>query len=231
MEGNKVLDENVFINRADLENDDYIALRIHGQSSPTVAEEKRGDNLKNCRLLSSREMESLVAICDTFFPSTDVCKDRVVDDSLAQLYHTSASMNGIPNLVAMIMLLKSEHPKQFLVRLTLWFLSTWIGTLVLCGKACLSNQFPYVQKFSKVSAKKREEILISWSLSYFFLLRMLFRGLKTVVPLAYFTQASSLFHLCITITLKDYLYANVSLSSLSHQHFTLSFHMHSLSSF
>ncbi|KAL8256207.1 hypothetical protein R6Q59_031274 [Mikania micrantha] len=99
-------------------------------------------------------------------------------------------MNGIPDLVAKIMLLKSEHPKQFLVRLTLWFLSTWIGTLVLCGKASLSNQFPYVQKFSKVSAKKREEILISWSLSYFFLLRMLFRGLKFVVPLAYFTQVN-----------------------------------------
>lgn len=91
----------------------------------------------------------------------------------------------------MMMLFKTEHPKQILVRLTLWFLSTWIGTLVLCGRASLSNHFPYVQKFSKVLPKKREEILVSWSLSYFLLLRMFFRALKLVVPLAFFTHVSS----------------------------------------
>ncbi|KAI3823792.1 hypothetical protein L1987_05234 [Smallanthus sonchifolius] len=182
MEGNMVVDEKVFINRAGLENDEYIVLGIDRQTSPT--------NNNYDRVLSSREMESLVALCDTFLPSIDAYKDRGVDESLAQLYNTSASMNGTPHQVAMMMLLKTEHPKQTLVRITLWFLSTWIGTLILCGKACLSNQFPYVQKFSRVSTKKREEILVSWSLSYFFLLRMLFRALKFVVPLAYFTQVN-----------------------------------------
>ncbi|KAI3792894.1 hypothetical protein L2E82_06785 [Cichorium intybus] len=138
--------------------------------------------------LSSRQMESLVALCDTLLPSVDVSKDRVVDGSLVKLYQTSASMTGTPNQVATMMLLKTEHPKQILFRLTLWFLSTAIGTLILCGRKSLSNNFPYIQKFSRVSTKKREEILYSWSVSYFFLLRMFFRAIKIVVSLAFFTQ-------------------------------------------
>ncbi|KAK9072034.1 hypothetical protein SSX86_008466 [Deinandra increscens subsp. villosa] len=185
MEGKAAVDEKLLVNQGDLQNDEFFVLGIHGESSLKAKEERENDHE---RFLSSRETESLVALCDTFLPSINIHKDHILDDSLAQLYHTSASMNGTPDQVGMMMLLKTEHPKQLLLRFTLLLLSTWFGTLILCGKPCLSNQFPYVQKFSRVSPKKREEILVSWSLSYFFLLRMLFRTLKFVVPLAYFTQ-------------------------------------------
>lgn len=48
--------------------------------------------------LSSRQMESLVALCDTLLPSIKVSKDHV-DGSLVKLYQTSASMTGTPNQV------------------------------------------------------------------------------------------------------------------------------------
>nr|XP_043613555.1 long-chain-alcohol oxidase FAO4A [Erigeron canadensis] len=161
----------------------------------SVEKERHEINVDN-RSLTCREMESLVAICDTLLPSIDInnnsIKDGVgdVDNSPLKLYQTSASMTGTANHVASMMIFKTEHPKQILVRITLWLLSTSIGTMILCGRASLSNEFPYVQKFSRVSGKKREEILVSWSLSYFSLLKMFFRGLKLVVPLAFFTQVN-----------------------------------------
>ena len=83
---------------------------------------------------------------------------------------------------------RMQHPKLFLARLVLWLLSTWIGTLIVCGRPSLSTHFPYFQWFAKVSPKKREEILMSWSLSYFSLLRMLFISLKFLILLVFFTQ-------------------------------------------
>lgn len=86
-----------------------------------------------------------------------------------------------------------RHPKKWLVRVSLWMLSTWYGTYILCGNESLSNHFPYFKRFSKVSQKKREQIALSWSLSYFFLLRMFFRTIKILCLLAFFTQVSSFF--------------------------------------
>ncbi|GER30320.1 long-chain-alcohol oxidase [Striga asiatica] len=45
-------------------------------------------------------------------------------------------------------------------------------------------------RFSKVSPKKREEILLSWSTSFFFLLRILFAALKIFTLLTFFTQVN-----------------------------------------
>lgn len=81
-----------------------------------------------------------------------------------------------------------QHPKKWMVRLALFLLSTCIGTFILCGRASLSSKFPYFQRFSQVSRQKREEIVISWSLSFFYKLRMLFRAMKFVVLYVFFTQ-------------------------------------------
>lgn len=48
--------------------------------------------------LSSRQMESLSALCDTFLPSIDVSNDTL-DDSIATFFRTSASMVGTPHRV------------------------------------------------------------------------------------------------------------------------------------
>lgn len=81
-----------------------------------------------------------------------------------------------------------QHPKMNLCRLALWLLSTRIGTFILCGKASLSTQFPYLQTFSNISPKKREESVKSWATSCFKLLRILFFAAKILVLLVFYTQ-------------------------------------------
>ena len=48
--------------------------------------------------LSSRQMESLKALCDTYLPSTDGFHTKH-DESTARFYQTSASMAGTPQRV------------------------------------------------------------------------------------------------------------------------------------
>ena len=48
--------------------------------------------------LSSWEMDSLIALCDTFLPSIDV-SNLTTDDSVVKFYTTSASMARTPERV------------------------------------------------------------------------------------------------------------------------------------
>lgn len=81
-----------------------------------------------------------------------------------------------------------QHPAVPLLRLALLLLSTWYGTFILCGRDSLSDKFPYFQKFSKVDVSKREQILLSWSLSPFALIRMLFKAIKFITMRLFFSQ-------------------------------------------
>lgn len=49
--------------------------------------------------LSSRQMESLTALCDTFLPSIDDASHITTDPSVSKFYLTSASIAGTPQLV------------------------------------------------------------------------------------------------------------------------------------
>lgn len=76
----------------------------------------------NC--LSSWEMDSLTALCDTFLPSIDV-SDVTTDDSVVKFYATCASMTGTPERVGK----KLIHPRNlylqplfFTIFLNLYFL-------------------------------------------------------------------------------------------------------------
>ncbi|KAM3734457.1 hypothetical protein ACB098_10G015800 [Castanea mollissima] len=145
------------------------------------------DGREKVNSLSSWEMDSLIALCDTFLPSIDV-SNLTINDSVVKFYTTSASMAGTPERVGALISDRLKHPKKWLMRVALWVLSTWIGTLILCGRASLSSQFPYFQRFSQVSPQKREEIVLSLSLSYFYLLRMLSKAMKILTLYAFFTQ-------------------------------------------
>ncbi|KAI3453916.1 hypothetical protein Pfo_010579 [Paulownia fortunei] len=138
---------------------------------------------------SCGQMEALSALCDTLLPSIDVSHDQL-DQSVLQFYQTSASMAGTPQRVAVFLGEKVHHPKIYLAKLSLRLLSTWIGTFILCGRKSLSPNFPYFQRFSKVSSEKREQILLSWSSSCFSLLRILFVALKIFTLLIFFTQVN-----------------------------------------
>ncbi|KAI3468504.1 hypothetical protein Pfo_025167 [Paulownia fortunei] len=137
---------------------------------------------------SPGQMEALSALCDTLLPSIHVSDQ--LDYSLIQFYQASASMAGTPQRLAVLLGEKIHHPKSYLSSLALCLLSTWIGTFILCGRKSLSTQFPYFQRFSRVSPQKREQILLSWSDSYFSLLRILFSALKIFTLLVFFTQVN-----------------------------------------
>ncbi|CAJ2646863.1 unnamed protein product [Trifolium pratense] len=75
-----------------------------------------------------------------------------------------------------------------LLKLVLWFLSTLIGTIILCGMGCLSTKFPFIHTFPDLPLHKRQQILQSMSLSYFRLLRMFFKTIKLLTLREFFTQ-------------------------------------------
>ncbi|CAN8325246.1 unnamed protein product [Cochlearia groenlandica] len=140
-------------------------------------------------LLMAREMESLVAICDTLIPSIDGSKVGHVDDGdVAGYYSASASQTGTPDRVARLMSERLEHPKKRTLRLALWLLSTYIGSLILCGRRSFTGEFPYFRRFCRLPEKQREEILLNWATSYLLLFRMLFRSIKFLTTLVFFTQ-------------------------------------------
>lgn len=83
---------------------------------------------------------------------------------------------------------KLQHPKIYLWKIALWMLSTRLGTFILCGRRSLSPQFPYLQRFSLIPSQERQEILLSWSRSYHFLLRLFFTAAKIFTLLLFFSQ-------------------------------------------
>lgn len=83
---------------------------------------------------------------------------------------------------------KLKHPMTGLLKLVLWALSTWFGTLILCGMGCVSTKFPFIHSYPDLSVEKRQQIMRSWSLSYIRQLRQLFRTIKLLTLLIFFTQ-------------------------------------------
>ncbi|KAJ4899891.1 Long-chain-alcohol oxidase FAO4A [Raphanus sativus] len=138
--------------------------------------------------LTAREMESLVAICDTLIPSIDGAEVGNLDDGVAGYYSASAPHTGTPDRVARLMSQRLHHPKKWILRVGLWSLSTWIGSLVLCGRRSFIGGFPYFRRFCRLPKKQREETLLNWASSYFLLLRMFFRSIKLITALVFFTQ-------------------------------------------
>ncbi|KAJ0099776.1 hypothetical protein Patl1_22009 [Pistacia atlantica] len=111
-----------------------------------------------------------------------------VNDGFATFFQASASEAGTPERLGGLICQRMKHPKKWLMRVSLWLLSTCIGTFILCGRFCLSSDFPYVHSFSQLSHHQREAILLSWSLSYFHLLRMFYKAIKFLTLLVFFTQ-------------------------------------------
>ncbi|XP_075508466.1 long-chain-alcohol oxidase FAO4A [Primulina tabacum] len=139
---------------------------------------------------SPSQMEVLSALCDTLLPSIDVSRRDQLHESVVEFFRTSASMAGTPLPVANFLGRKVIHPKIYLSRIALTLLSTRVGTCILCGRHSLSRKFPYFQRFSNISAEKREKILVSWSRSFFLLLRVLYSAIKIFTLLVFFTQVN-----------------------------------------
>lgn len=147
----------------------------------------RGGKFPYVNTLSSRQMESLTAICDAFIPSIQVFSGKD-DDGDAAFFATSASMTATNENLGGFLSGRVEHPAIPLLRLALWFLSTWYGTFAMCGLASLSSKFPYFQSFPQLPRQRREEILRSWSLASTFLHTMMFDCLKYITLRIFFSQ-------------------------------------------
>jgi hypothetical protein len=62
----------------------------------------------------------------------------------------------------------------------LWLLSTRLGTLLLCGPACITGKVPFVQRFEDLPPQRIERILRSWLTNWIRPKRNLARILKAV---------------------------------------------------
>ncbi|XP_057824869.2 long-chain-alcohol oxidase FAO4A [Cryptomeria japonica] len=139
---------------------------------------------------SEAQMEALTVLCDTLFPSLDnhAVSNSDEEDALKSFYGTSASQAGIPLHVAGYMSERLAHASLGMLSVGLWLLSTWYGTFMLCGRSSLSCHFPYFQRFSQVGQHRREEIMLSWSHSSFYLFRLLFKAIKCLCCLTFYTK-------------------------------------------
>ncbi|KAJ8626062.1 hypothetical protein MRB53_019369 [Persea americana] len=153
--------------------------------------------------LSSRQMKTLTAICDTLLPSISVSATgrrgdnhhhhhhhhQDNDDSILQAYFsTSASMTLTPQHVGGLVSGGMEHPSIWQLRLVLWLLSTWFGTFLVCGPASVSPKFPYLRTFTNLQPQRREKVLLSWSLSPSLPHNKLFKAFKLLTLLSFFSQ-------------------------------------------
>ncbi|ONK72769.1 uncharacterized protein A4U43_C04F22970 [Asparagus officinalis] len=139
--------------------------------------------------LTRREMDSLTAFADTLLPSINF-PGGDTKESTTTFYQTSASMLGTPEVVGEYIAVRMRHAMRGLLRIALWLLSTWYGTFIFCGTKSLSWKPPFFLKLSEIDPQRREEILVSWATHWLSFYRMLFRGLKQMVLVFYFTQVN-----------------------------------------
>ena len=69
--------------------------------------------------------------------------------------HCTMLSSGLPAVHASIY-------KRVGTRRLLWLLSTRLGTLLLCGPACITRDLPYVQRFADLPPRRAERVMRRW---------------------------------------------------------------------
>ncbi|PIN04783.1 Glucose dehydrogenase/choline dehydrogenase/mandelonitrile lyase (GMC oxidoreductase family) [Handroanthus impetiginosus] len=140
---------------------------------------------------SSSQIQSLAAVCEALIPPLENAKNvngEFGENALYSYYMSSASQPPFPDETAELLVKRGLPKAVSAVSLVLKFLSTRIGTLLLCGRACLDWKWPFVHKFSELSIKKREAILQKWSRGTLFLpLRTVFFLIKVTCLYTFFS--------------------------------------------
>ncbi|KAI3449802.1 hypothetical protein Pfo_006467 [Paulownia fortunei] len=154
-------------------------------------------NKKYSHGFSSSQIQSLAAVCEALIPSLPPIDDQthitngvgdLHDKALYSYYMSSASQPPFPDETAELMVKRGIPKAVLVVSLVLKFLSTRLGTLLLCGHACLDWKWPFIHKFSELSIKKREAILQKWSRGTLVLpLRTVFFMLKVTCFYTFFS--------------------------------------------
>ncbi|KAM7496126.1 hypothetical protein LguiA_020540 [Lonicera macranthoides] len=161
---------------------------MKGESHPLLRERRRESNNNNyTHCFSSSQIQSLSAICEALIPPIPDQTEHKLTQSLQSFYQISGSHPPIPNEVAERLVSRGLPEAVFIVSLILKFLSTRLGTLLLCGYICLNWKWPFIHNFSELSLKKREVILQKWSRQSFLPLRIAFATLKIICFYTFFT--------------------------------------------
>lgn len=75
-----------------------------------------------------------------------------------------------------------------LVRIILWILATRVGTLALCGRRCVSGEFPYVRRFADMPVERREAALKRWNATRWLVpLKIIFALIKVLCHFVFYT--------------------------------------------
>ncbi|GKU86260.1 hypothetical protein SLEP1_g808 [Rubroshorea leprosula] len=139
---------------------------------------------------SPAQIQTLASICEVLIPPLPLPEGKKpMDHPLQYFYKASGSHPPIPDETAEMLVKRSLPPAVSLVSLVLKILSFRLGTLLLCGRLCLSREWPLIHKFSELSVERREEILMQWSRGRFLiLLRVVFVLIKTFCLFTFFSR-------------------------------------------
>ncbi|CAL4925426.1 unnamed protein product [Urochloa decumbens] len=174
------------------------------QEEKAAAAGRRGSPLlRRCKRegythgLRPPQMEALRAICGAIIPSLPVeglhghgDGSKKDEDDVERFYRASAADGDIPDEVAE-MATRCVWEAMLLLRVILWILSTKLGTLVLCGRLCISGKFPYISKFADMPVQQQEEALKSWNKTrWFFPLKVTFVITKLISHYAFYTMVN-----------------------------------------
>ncbi|KAM0930648.1 hypothetical protein ACQ4PT_000842 [Festuca glaucescens] len=145
------------------------------------------------------QMEALRAMCGALIPSLqpeEEALDGRVDPpcgnkDLERFYLASGADSAVPDEVAELAFTRCVWEGVVLVNVTLWLLCTRLGTLALCGRLCLSGEFPYVRRFADMPVERREEALKGWTRARWLIpVKIAFAIVKIICLNAFYTTVT-----------------------------------------
>ncbi|KAG7991757.1 hypothetical protein I3843_02G094200 [Carya illinoinensis] len=160
--------------------------------------ESEGDKIsKYSHGFTSAEMHSLASVCEAILPplpsdSLDAEDHYDRPTKAVNLFSKiSGSQTPIPDQVAELLVKRAVTEGMILVRVILLLLATRLGTLLLCGSLCVSQKWPFIPNFSRLSLDKREKILQMWFKNrYFPPIRVAFLYMKVLCLYVVFSRVN-----------------------------------------
>lgn len=84
----------------------------------------------------------------------------------------------------------------------LWLLATRLGTFILCGFLCISQDFPFIHKFSELPLERRESVLKKWSReTKYNPLRLFFVLIKILSQYTFYSMVNNFFSMSLYISI------------------------------
>nr|AAP54248.2 GMC oxidoreductase family protein, expressed [Oryza sativa Japonica Group] len=113
--------------------------------------------------LGAAQMGALRAMCGALIPALPAEEEDGArgggDMDVERFYLATAAESTVPDEVAELTMTRCIWEAGVLVRIILWILATRVGTLALCGRRCVSGEFPYVRRFADMPVERREAAL------------------------------------------------------------------------